>query len=58
MGVKEPLKSVRSCGWQGHDANLWRQIDPQGFGLCGFAKCCSAVCYLAVCWLGRDSFEP
>jgi len=27
---------VRS--WEGHDANLWRQLDPQMFGLDGFAK--------------------
>lgn len=26
------------CGWEGHDAHLWRQIDPQVFGLYGFAK--------------------
>ena len=26
------------CGWEGHDANLWRQIDTQVFGLYGFAK--------------------
>ena len=26
------------CGWEGHDANLWRKIDPQVFGLYGFAK--------------------
>ena len=28
----------RSCSWEGHDANLWRQPDPQVFGLYGFAK--------------------
>jgi hypothetical protein len=26
------------CGWAGHDANLWRKIDPQMFGLYGFAQ--------------------
>lgn len=26
------------CGWEGHNANLWRQIDTQVFGLYGFAK--------------------
>jgi hypothetical protein len=26
------------CGWEGHDANLWRKIDPQVFGLCSNAK--------------------
>jgi hypothetical protein len=36
--VKEHLKSVRPCGWESHEANLWRQVDPQVFGLYGFAK--------------------
>ncbi len=26
------------CGWEGHDANLWRKVDTQVFGLYGFAK--------------------
>jgi uncharacterized lipoprotein YddW (UPF0748 family) len=26
------------CGWEGHDANLWRKIDNRVFGLYGFAK--------------------
>ena len=26
------------CGWEGHDANRWRKIDPQVRGLYGFAK--------------------
>jgi len=28
----------RRTGWEGDDANLRRQIDPQVFGLYGFAK--------------------
>lgn len=36
--VKEHLKQVRLCGWEGHDANRWRQLDAQVFGLYGFAK--------------------
>ena len=34
----ETLIVQNLCGWEGHDANLWRQIDPQVFGLDGFAK--------------------
>ena len=26
------------CGWEGHDANVWRQIDTKAYGLYGFAK--------------------
>ncbi len=26
------------CGWEGHDANLWKSIDTRRFGLYGFAK--------------------
>ncbi len=26
------------CGWEGHDANLWKTIDTRLFGLYGFAK--------------------
>ena len=34
----ETLIVQNLCGWEGHDANFWRQIDPQVFGLYGFAK--------------------
>ena len=34
----ETLIVQNLCGWEGHDANLWRQLDPQVFGLYGFAK--------------------
>ena len=34
----ETLIAQNLCGTEGHDANLWRQIDPQVFGLYGFAK--------------------
>ena len=26
------------CGWEGHDASVWRQIDTKVYGLYGFAK--------------------
>jgi hypothetical protein len=34
----ETLIVQNLCGWEGHDANLWRQLAPQVFGLYGFAK--------------------
>ena len=34
----ETLIVQNLCGREGHDANLWRKIDPQVFGLYGFAK--------------------
>ena len=34
----ETLIVQNLCGREGHDANLWRQLDPQVFGLDGFAK--------------------
>jgi hypothetical protein len=34
----ETLIVQNLCGWEGHDANLWRQLDPQVFGLYGYAK--------------------
>jgi len=34
----ETLITQNLCGWEGHDASLWRKIGPQVFGLCGFAK--------------------
>ena len=34
----ETLIVQNLCGWEGHDANLWRQIDTQVFGLYGYAK--------------------
>ena len=37
-GGPEALIVQNLCGWEGHDANLWRQLDPQVFGLYGFAK--------------------
>ncbi len=35
---KDACRYEQTCGWEGHDANLWRKIDPQVFGLYGFAK--------------------
>lgn len=26
------------CGWEGHDAKAWQQLDPKTFGFYGFAK--------------------
>ena len=26
------------CGWEGHDASVWRQVDTKSYGLYGFAK--------------------
>ncbi|HSW46477.1 MAG TPA: hypothetical protein VLM89_12990 [Phycisphaerae bacterium] len=26
------------CGWQDHDASMWRKLDPKKFGFYGFAK--------------------
>jgi len=34
----ETLIVQNLCGWEGHDANLWRKIDTQTYGLYGFAK--------------------
>ena len=34
----ETLIVQNLCGWEGHDANLWRQIVPQVFNLYGFAQ--------------------
>jgi hypothetical protein len=33
-----PCRYEQTRGWEGHDANLWRQIDPQVFVRYGFAK--------------------
>lgn len=35
---KEAFRYEQTCGWEGHHANLWRQLHPQAFGLYGFAK--------------------
>jgi hypothetical protein len=34
----ETLTDQNLCGRESHDANFWRQIDPQVFGLYGYAK--------------------
>jgi len=34
----ETLIVQNLCGWTGHDANLWRKINTEVFGLYGFAK--------------------